>query len=80
MFSGEVLFVKKNRIVGESAKGPYDFTNLVVSDGFQSVELNMTDDLLQNPILDTLSKGQKINVTLDVVRNRFTTINITVVK
>lgn len=76
MLSGELLFVETNRIVGESAKGPYDFTNLIVSDGFKSVELNMDDNLLANPIMGKLSKGQKILLTVDYKRNRLTATDI----
>lgn len=74
MFIGEVLFVQTNRIKGTSLKGDYDFTNVIVSDGFKSVELNVTDSVME--VLPTYAKGQKVEVEIDFIRNRPTVINI----
>ena len=76
MLEGNLIFVEKIRIVGESAKGPYDFTNIAVSDGFKMVEFGIDNNLAANPILDTLKKGEKINLTVDYKRNRFLAIDL----
>lgn len=72
MLEGNLLFVETNRIKGTSAKGKdYDFTNLIVSDGFQSVELGMSDHLVDAPVMSQLRKGEKIKLTVDYKRGRF---------
>lgn len=69
MFKGDqLIYVKHERNKGVSKKSgnEYDIATITLSNGIVSFKVDMKPFLADNPILQNLRMGDKVNVTVDV--------------
>lgn len=78
MLTGNLIFIRHDRVQGENANGAYDFANITFSDGLESFTLGM--DLSILPMVSSLKRGDHVLATVDIAtvgrNNRFTVSDI----
>jgi len=57
---------ERNRGIGNKSQQPYDFANIILSDGLESFKLDMKPELSEVRLLQDIKKGAVVNVEIDV--------------
>lgn len=75
----EIIFVKSNRVKGVSQKNQkeYDFGQLTVSDGLESMQLPC-EPVLAEKASNQFKRGDKILITVDAVLNNYDRVDFSV--
>lgn len=59
----------RNKGVGTKSGNPYDFANIILSDGLESFKLDMKPELAETRLLQDIKKGTVVNIEVDVFEN-----------
>lgn len=59
----------RNKGIGQKSQQPYDFANIILSDGLESFKLDMKPELSETRLLLDIKKGTLVNVEVDVYEN-----------
>lgn len=59
----------RNKGIGAKSGQPYDFANIILSDGLESFKLDMKPELAETRLLQDIKKGAVVNIDVDVYEN-----------
>jgi len=59
----------RNKGIGNKSGNPYDFANIILSDGLESFKLDMKPELTETRLMQDIKKGAVVNVEVDVYEN-----------
>lgn len=67
MLKGELVYIRHEHRsgIGKTSGEPYEFANVTLSDGLESIKLNI--DLQIVPMFEGFKKGEKIAITVDLI-------------
>jgi len=59
----------RNKGIGAKSGQPYDFANIILSDGLESHKMDMKPELAETRLLQDVKKGTIVNIEVDVYEN-----------
>lgn len=57
---------ERNKGIGQKSQQPYDFANIIVSDGLESFKFDMKPELAESRVLQDIKKGTLVDIEMNV--------------